>query len=137
MHDTNTPHRSETNGIPERFFSTSIKEQRQGGFKVACSNEWWDCAMQCYCYLRNVHDKMAHCKTAYEKAFRVQSDGKSFSCHQRDQTYKFAIQQLSTQVLKSTTESKPAVNQMLRYLERHAQHLSSPQTTHFDSTSND
>ena len=29
--------------------------------------EWWDCAMECSCYLRNVHDKMAHDKTGCEK----------------------------------------------------------------------
>ena len=31
--------------------------------------EWWDCAMKCYCYLRNVHDKMADGKTAFEKRY--------------------------------------------------------------------
>ena len=31
--------------------------------------EWWDCAMECYSYLRNVHDKMADGKTAFEKRY--------------------------------------------------------------------
>ena len=28
---------------------------------------WWDCAMEGYCYFRNVHDKTADGKRAYEK----------------------------------------------------------------------
>ena len=28
--------------------------------------EWWDLAVECYCYLRNVHDKIADGKTASE-----------------------------------------------------------------------
>ena len=34
-----------------------------------------DCAMECYCYLRNVHDKTADGKTASENMFGVQFDG--------------------------------------------------------------
>ena len=30
-------------------------------------DQWWDCAMECKCHLRDVHDKMADGKTAYEK----------------------------------------------------------------------
>ena len=42
----------------------------------------------------------------------------------------FAIQQLSTQVLNPTTESKRAGKQLMRNPKRHAQHLSSSRTTH-------
>ena len=39
--------------------------------------EWWDCAMECYCYLRKVHDKMADGKTASEKRYGKTFDGPS------------------------------------------------------------
>ena len=38
-------------------------------------DEWWDCEMECFCYLHNVHDKMASGKTAYEQRLGVQIDG--------------------------------------------------------------
>ena len=38
-------------------------------------DEWWDCAIEGYCYLRNVHDKMADDKTAYVQIFGVHFDG--------------------------------------------------------------
>ena len=34
------------------------------------SDEWWDCAMEGYCYLHNVHDKMADGKAAWDKNMR-------------------------------------------------------------------
>ena len=37
-------------------------------------DEWWDCATECYCHLRNVHDKMADDKTAHD-IFGVKFDG--------------------------------------------------------------
>ena len=37
--------------------------------------EWWDCAMECDCQLRNVHDKVADGKTAYKKICGVKVDG--------------------------------------------------------------
>ena len=33
--------------------------------------------MECYCYLRNVHDKMVDGKTAFEKRFGRKVDGPS------------------------------------------------------------
>ena len=38
-------------------------------------DELWDFAMDRYCYMCNVHDKMADGKTAYEKTFGVTFDG--------------------------------------------------------------
>ena len=37
---------------------------------------WWDFVMERYCYLRNVHDKMADGKTAFENAL-----GKNLTDH--------------------------------------------------------
>ena len=39
--------------------------------------EWWDCAMECFCFLRNVHDKMADGKTAFEKRHGLKFEGPS------------------------------------------------------------
>ena len=41
--------------------------------------EGCDRAMECNCYLRNVHDKMAHGKTAFQNRHGQQSDGPSLS----------------------------------------------------------
>ena len=38
-------------------------------------DEWCDCAMECYCSLRIVRDKMAHGNIAYEKRCDVKFDG--------------------------------------------------------------
>ena len=45
--------------------------------KEQLSQEWWDCATECRCYLRNVHDKMADGKTVFEKRCGKTLDGPS------------------------------------------------------------
>ena len=40
--------------------------------------EWWDCATECYGFLRNVHDKMADGKTAFEKRYGQTCEGRQF-----------------------------------------------------------
>ena len=50
------------------------KSLQQGERRNSCRTgglpeEWWDCAMECYCFLRNVHDKMADVKTAFEERY--------------------------------------------------------------------
>ena len=42
------------------------------------AEEWQDCAMECCCYLRNVHDTKACGKTAFEKRFLEKFDVPSF-----------------------------------------------------------
>ena len=39
--------------------------------------EWWDCAMDCRCHLRNVHEKMTDGKTALKKRCGQNFDGPS------------------------------------------------------------
>ena len=77
-HDTSTPRRSETNGVAGRA-GRRVKErtavaQVQSGLPAW----WWDCAMEDYWSLRNVHDKMADGKTAFEKRFGQTFDGLFF-----------------------------------------------------------
>ena len=57
-HDT--PHLSERNGIADRAVRR-IKEGTASAVvqKWALPDGWWDCAMECDCCLRKVHDKMA------------------------------------------------------------------------------
>ena len=37
-------------------------------------DEWWDCAMECNCYQRNVHNKVSDGKEASEKTIGLQFD---------------------------------------------------------------
>ena len=64
-HDTSTPHRSETNGVAER----AVRRVKEGTAVAVVQSgppeEWWDCAMEYCCYLRNVHDKMSDDLTEY------------------------------------------------------------------------
>ena len=75
LHDTSTPHRSETNGVIER----AVRRAKEG--TSAClvqsglNEEWWDYAMQCYCFLRNTVDLLVDGETAWKKRFGVDFDG--------------------------------------------------------------
>ena len=66
-HDTSTfiaQKRMESQKSAVRSEGTAIALVRSG-----LPEEWWDCAIHCCCYLRNLHDKMAVGKTAFEKRF--------------------------------------------------------------------
>ena len=68
-HCTSTPHRSERNGIAERAVHrvkevTSVLLPQSG-----LDNEWWADSVECYCYLRNIHDKLS------ERRFGKQFNG--------------------------------------------------------------
>ena len=75
--DTSTPHRSETNGVAERAVRRVKEGKAIALVHSGLPEEWWDRAMECCCYLRNVHDKMADGKTAFE-----QRDGRNWTDHQ-------------------------------------------------------
>ena len=66
-HDANTLHRSETNGFVERAVTRVTEGTATAMVHRGLPEEWRDCAMECYCFLRDVHDKMAAGNTAYEK----------------------------------------------------------------------
>ncbi|MDP7647377.1 MAG: DNA (cytosine-5-)-methyltransferase, partial [Candidatus Woesearchaeota archaeon] len=75
-HDTSTPHRPETNGIAE----SAVKKVKEG---TACSitqsgftEDWWVYAMNCFCFLRCIIDKLAKGgRTAYYLRFGIDFQG--------------------------------------------------------------
>ena len=70
-HDTSTLYRSEAGRrVKER---TAVAQVQSG-----LPGWWWDCAMEDYWSLRNVHDKMAEGKTAVERRFGQTFDGLFF-----------------------------------------------------------
>ena len=68
-HCTSTPHRSETNGIAER----AVRRVKEGTSAVllqsGLNESWWADCMECYTYVRNIHDLLADGKTPYERRF--------------------------------------------------------------------
>ena len=74
-HCTTTPHRSETNGIAETAVRR-VKEVTSAVLLQSClDNEWWADSMECYCYLRNIQDKLSDRKTLYERRFGMPLNG--------------------------------------------------------------
>ena len=74
-HCTSTPHRSETHGIAER----AVRRVKEGTsamlLQSGLENERWADSMQCYCYLRNIQDKLSDGKTPYERWFGMPFNG--------------------------------------------------------------
>ena len=70
-HCTSTPHRSETNAIVRRVKGGTSAVLLQSGLE----EKWWADSMECYCYLRNIHDKLSDGKTPYERRFGMPFNG--------------------------------------------------------------
>ena len=68
-HGTSTPHRSETNGIAER----AVRRVKEGTSAVllqsGLNEKWWAHSMECFAYLRDIHDLLSDGKTPYERRF--------------------------------------------------------------------
>ena len=67
--DTSVPHRSETNGQAE----SAVRKVKEGTASALVQSGFlqsgWGEAMACYCFLRNVYDKLENHKTPYEIRF--------------------------------------------------------------------
>ena len=57
-HDASTPNRPATNGLAER----AVKRTKEGTSATlqqsGLDEQWWDLAMRCYCFLRNIIDEL-------------------------------------------------------------------------------
>ena len=62
------------NGVAERALRRAKEGTAVALTQSGLPEEWRDCVMECYCYLRNVHDKMAYGETAFEKRFLEKFD---------------------------------------------------------------
>ena len=79
-HCTSTPHRSETNGIAERAVRRVKEETSAVLMQSGLDNEWWADSMECYCFLRNIQDKLSYGKTPYERRFGMPFNGPVIPC---------------------------------------------------------
>ena len=73
--DTSRPYRPQTNGVAERA-GRKVKEGTsclllQSGFNAG----WWPEAMTCFCFLRNVTEKLRDGFTPYENRFNMKFKG--------------------------------------------------------------
>ena len=74
-HDTSTPHRSETNGIAER----AVRRVKEGTAAVLTQSgfteHWWNFAMNAFCFMRCIVDKLDDGQTAYYRRYGKDYDG--------------------------------------------------------------
>ena len=69
LHDTSTPHRSETNGVVERAVRRVKEGTSTALVQFGLNEEWWELATQCYCFLRNIVDLLVDGETSWQKRF--------------------------------------------------------------------
>ena len=73
-HVKNAPHRSNANKITDRAVPRVTEGTPTGRVQSGRSEQWWDRAMECFSFLRNVRGKMADRKTASHKKCGVTFD---------------------------------------------------------------
>ena len=82
-HCTLTPFSSETNAIAERA-ARGIKEGTSAVFlQSGLGESWWADSMECYCYLRNIQDRLSGGKTPHERRFGSRRDGVPKACQKQ------------------------------------------------------
>ena len=73
LHDTSTPNRPETHGVAERAVRRVKEGTSTAIVQSGLSEAWWDYAMPCYCFLRNIVDKVqstdGRCETPHQRRF--------------------------------------------------------------------
>ena len=67
LHDTSTPHKSQTNAVAERAVGRTKEGTSVTLVQSGLHDVWWGEAMMCYCFLRNVVDILKGGQTAFEK----------------------------------------------------------------------
>ena len=73
-HDKSTPETSETNGIVEKAVRRVTKGTSALLVQSDLAEKWWEEAVECFCYLRIIQDKLAGGKSPYESRFGTQID---------------------------------------------------------------
>ena len=63
------------NGVAQRAVCTVKEGTAVAPVRSGRPEEWWHCAMECCCYFRTVHDRVADGKTTVEKRYGKQFDG--------------------------------------------------------------
>merc|ERR1711873_47515 len=78
-YDTSTPHRPETNGRAERAVRIIKEGTSTTLLQSGLTEDWWQEAMECYCFLRCIHDRISaggdSSRTAFERRFGHQFKG--------------------------------------------------------------
>ena len=68
-------HSSKTHGIDEN----AVRRVKEGTSAIVVqsglSEKWWREATACFCYLRNIQDKLSHGRSPYERRFGTPFDG--------------------------------------------------------------
>ena len=68
--------RSETNGIAENAVLCRVREDTPALLvKLGLPEKWWTEAVERFCYLRNIHDKVADRKSTWKGRFGTPFDG--------------------------------------------------------------
>ena len=57
-HDTSTPRRAAANGLAERAVQRTKEGTSAILVQAGLDEQWWDLAMLCYCFLRNIVDAL-------------------------------------------------------------------------------
>ena len=68
-------HKSETNGIAEREMRRVKKVTSAVLLQSGLDEKWWADSMECYCYLRSIHDLLFDGKTPHERRFGMPFNG--------------------------------------------------------------
>ena len=74
-HCASTLHRTETNGIGERAVRRVTEGTSAVQLQSGLTEEWSVDSVECYCNLRNIHDKLSDGKTLYERRFGMPFNG--------------------------------------------------------------
>ena len=75
LHDTSTPHRSETSRVIERSVCRVKEGASSSLVQSGLNEEWLDLASQCYVFLGNVVDHLICGNTALKKRFKEDLQG--------------------------------------------------------------
>ena len=77
-HGTSTPYRPETNGIAERAVRRVKEGTSAALLQSGPPSNWWADAMQAFCFLHCIHDKLVDNRAPWGRRFGFQFSGPSY-----------------------------------------------------------